>query len=76
MNLVAGYIKINGIKVDKFKDGKHGDKWFKSFIKRNNLSLKRAEMISTTRKVNTSNPFIIYDSFDQLEKVFQEYSKG
>ena len=37
MNLVAGYIKINGIKVDKFKDGKPGDKWFKSFIKRNNL---------------------------------------
>ena len=35
--------------------------------------MKKAEMISTARKANTSNPFIIYDFFDQLEKVFQEY---
>ena len=30
-------------------------------------------MISTARKSSTSNPFIIYDYFDQLEKVFQEH---
>ena len=73
MNLVADYIKINGIKADEFKDGKPGDKWFKNFMKRNKLSSKKAEMISTARRANTSNPFIMYDFFDQLEKVFQEH---
>ena len=73
MNLVADYIKINGIKADEFKDGKPGDKWFKNFMKRNKLSSKKAEMISTVRRANTWNPFIMYDFFDQLEKVFQEY---
>ena len=73
MNLVADYIKMNKIKADQFKGGKPGDKWFKSFMKHNKLSLKKAEMISTAQKANTSNPFIIYDFFDQLEKVFQEY---
>ena len=73
MNLVADYIQINGIKANQFKDGKPGNKWFKNFMKRNKLSLKKAEMISTAPKANSSNPFIIYDFFDQVEKVFQEY---
>ncbi|XP_057301212.1 uncharacterized protein LOC130635762 [Hydractinia symbiolongicarpus] len=30
-------------------------------------------MISTARKSNTSNPFIIYDFYDQLEKIFEQY---
>ena len=73
MNVVADYLKINGIKENQLKDGKPGDKWFKNFMKRNKLSLKKAEMILTARTANTSNPFIIYDFFDQLENVFQEY---
>lgn len=43
--------------------------WIKSFMKRNGLSHKKAEMISTARKANTSNPFIIFDFYDQLEQV-------
>ena len=35
------------------------------------LSLKKAEMISSARKWNTSNPFIIYD-YNLLEKFFQD----
>ena len=73
MNLVADYIKMNGIKTDQVKDGKFEDKWFKNFMKHNKLSLKSAEMIWTAQKANTSNQFIIYDFFHQLEKVFQEY---
>ena len=30
--------------------------------------MKKAEMISTARMVNTSNPFIIYDFYDTLER--------
>jgi len=38
-------------------------------MKRNHLTLKKAEMISTARMSNTSNPFIIFDFYDTLEKV-------
>ena len=36
---------------------------------RNKLSLKKANMISNARKSATSNPFIIYDIFDVIEKI-------
>ena len=39
-------------------------------MKRNRLTHKKAEMISCARKSNTSNPFIIYDFYEQLEKVY------
>ena len=38
-------------------------------MKRNKLSHKKAEVISSARKSNTTNPFIIYDFFDQVKKV-------
>ena len=44
-------------------------------MKRNKLSLKKADKFSTARKANTPNPFIIYiiyNFLDQLEKVFRE----
>ena len=36
---------------------------------RNKLTHKKAEMISCAWKSNTSNPFLIYDFYDQLEAV-------
>ena len=38
-------------------------------MKRNRLSHKKAEMISAARKANTSNPFIVYDFYEQLGEV-------
>ena len=70
---MAEYVKINNITAKQFKDGKPGDKWLKNFMKRNKLSMKKAEMISASRKANTANPFIIYDFFEQLEKIFEEH---
>ena len=55
--------------VDQFKDGKPGYTWLRGFLKRNKLTLKKAEMISSARMSNTSNAFIIYDFYDQLERV-------
>ena len=37
-------------------------------MKQNRLLLKKAEMISSTRKLNMANPFIIYDYYNLLEK--------
>ena len=44
----------------------------KYFMKRNQLLLKKAEMISSARKSNRSNPFIIYDYYNLLENMFQD----
>ena len=44
----------------------------KNFMKQNQLLLKKAEMISSARKSNRSNPFIIYDYYNLLEKMFQD----
>ena len=38
-------------------------------MERNKLTLKKAEMIRSSRIANTSNPFIIYDFYNTLEKV-------
>ena len=51
----------------QFSNNRPGYKWIKNFLKHNRLTLKKAEMISTARMVNTSNPFIIYDFYDTLE---------
>ena len=56
MNLVADHVKTNRIKADEFADGKSGDKWFKNFMKRDRLSKKKAEMISTAP--GALNPFL------------------
>ena len=34
--------------------------------------MRKAEMISTARKSNTANPFIIFDIFEQLATIFKE----
>ena len=41
-------------------------------MKWNQLLLKKAEMISSARKSNRSNPFIIYDYYNLLENMFQD----
>ena len=60
---------MNKIEATQFKDWQSGLTWIKSFMKRNKLSHKKAEMISSARKLNTAYPFIIYDFFSQLEEV-------
>ena len=38
-------------------------------MERNKLTLKKAEMIRSSRIANTSNPFIIDDFYNTLERV-------
>ena len=71
-DLVADYVRENKIQVSAFNDGRPGKHWLAGFMERNRLSLKKANMISSARKSATSNPFIIFDFFDQLEKVVSE----
>ena len=55
-----------------FKDDRPGRDWLQAFLKRNNLSTKKANMIRSARKSATVNPFIIYDFYNVLEKVVHE----
>ena len=71
-NMIACYVKRNEIEAKQFKDGVPGFKWLHNFMKRNELSRRKAEMISTARKSNTANPFIIFDFFEQLATIFKE----
>ena len=69
LDLVSKCLKENNIKAAKFEDGRPGPDWLKLFMKCNKLSFKKANMISAARKLATSNPFIIYDFYDQLEEI-------
>ena len=48
-NLVAEYIRANNLNIPQFRDGIPGQYWLKNFMKRNKLSHKKAEMISSAR---------------------------
>ena len=72
LDLVAQYVKENKINVKQFANGRPGKDWFKAFMNRNNLSLKKANMISVARKSATGNPFVINDFYDILENAFEK----
>ena len=57
-DLVRDYVCIHEL-ITPFKNGCPGKDWLKAFMEINNLSLKKANMISAARKSATANPFII-----------------
>ena len=72
LDLVAEYIAVNNLRIPMFASGRPGKHWFRAFMKRNKLSLKKANMISAARKSATGTPFIIHDFYDQLKKVITD----
>ena len=71
IELVAEYLSVNNIIITKFKDNKQGTYWLSGFMKRHNLSLKKAEMICLARKSVTENPFIIFGFYDILSEIIE-----
>lgn len=63
------YVRCCNIKNTQFTEEQPGYEWVKKFMERNKLTLKKAEMIRSSRIANTSNPFIIYDFYNTLERV-------
>ena len=41
-------------------------------MKRSRLSLKKVEIISSAKKPNTTNPFVIYEYYNLFKKNFQD----
>ena len=70
-DLVQNYVCIHELKTP-FMNDRPGKDWLKAFMNRNNLSLKKANMISAARKSATANPFIVNDFYDTIEKVITE----
>ena len=57
---------------NRFKNGKPGQEWFTNFCKRNNMKIKNTERLEKKRQKNTSDPFLIYEFYDLLEKLASE----
>ena len=68
-DIVHNYVVINNLELTQFNNRRPGLTWIKNFMARNKLTHKKAEMSSSARKSNTSNPFLIYNFYDQLESV-------
>ena len=66
--IVGEYINTNNI-MSLFKDGIPERQWLERFFKSNKLTLKKATMISRERKDFTSNPFLVFDFYEQLSTI-------
>ena len=62
-------MRCSNIENTQFTGQLSGYEWVKKFMGSNKLTLKKAQMIRSSRMANTSNPFIIYDFYNSLEKV-------
>lgn len=71
LDLVKEFTARNGV-ATPFTNGRPGIDWLNSFMSRNKLTLKKANMISSARKSATSNPFLIYDFYETLDQVVSE----
>ena len=67
--IIHQYILVNKIEVKQFNVSRLGLMRMENFMKRNKFSHKKAEMINSARKANTSNPFMIYDFYNLIDKV-------
>lgn len=69
--IVQDYVNANEVE-NPFINGKPGRRWMERFLAKNNLSLKRATLISKVRLDCTSNPFVIYDFYKTLSDVISD----
>nr|WP_253308816.1 hypothetical protein [Rickettsia endosymbiont of Ceutorhynchus assimilis] len=70
-NAVQTYVQENNLNT-AFKNGRPGDDWFRDFCRRNRLSQKKMEQLEKSRRLATSDPFIIYSFYDKLEKCIND----
>lgn len=71
LDVVKEYVEQNSLIVP-FKHNRPGHDWYKGFCTRHRLSLKKMEALEKCRKLNTSDPFIIYEFYDLYEKKIKE----
>lgn len=70
-NVVHDFVEEQGLST-RFKNSVPGHDWFKGFCERHQLSLKKPEKLESSRARQSSDPFIIFDFYAKLEKIFSE----
>ena len=70
-DLVKEYVETNSVETS-FKNNRPAKDWLRLFMDRNNLFMKKANLISSARKSATENLFVIFDFYEVLEEVIQE----
>jgi hypothetical protein len=70
-DLVAEYLKKTGIQ-SRFKNNRPGNDWWLAFKSRYKLSIKKPEGLEHSRKSQLSDPFVIYEFYDRLEKAIED----
>ncbi|XP_046662934.1 MFS-type transporter clz9-like [Homalodisca vitripennis] len=67
LDVVKKYVEQNSLTVP-FVGNRPGHDWCKGFCERQKMSLKKMEPLEKARKINTSDPFLIYNFYDLVEK--------
>lgn len=60
------------VKAWEANDHRPGKRWVKSFLKRNKLVLKRSSPMERKRKTAISDPFLIFEFYDNLELLLDQ----
>lgn len=71
LNVIQDYISTNSVK-NNFKSNRPGREWFVSFCKRHKLSLKKPELLESSRSRQSNDPFVIYNFYDQLSTIIKD----
>lgn len=67
LDCVKEYVEQNNLSVP-FSGNRPGQDWYKGFCTRQRLSLKKMEPLEKARKINSGDPFLIYEFYDLLEQ--------
>ena len=65
--IVCEYIQANEM-ATPFTDNRPGQDWVSKFLHRHNLTLKKGGQMQLARKALTSEPFVIFGFYDELEE--------
>ena len=67
-DIVWNYVTANNIHMP-FTNNWPGKDWVQNFMRHNKLSTKKANIISSTQKSSTLNPFLIHDFYDGIKEI-------
>ena len=67
LDLTRDYVRLHELKTPT--NDRPGNDWLRTFMERNGLSFKKANMLCAARKSATAHPFIISDFYDVIEEI-------
>ena len=71
IDLTKDYVALHKLNIP-FKENILGKEWLINFLRCNSLSTKKPNMISAVCMATTNNPFVVYDFFDTIRKIWMQ----